>query len=53
MELSELSSRLMLWSLRLGEFDFHIEYKKGIKNAQADALSHLQTLGLTTIPIDK
>lgn len=43
----------MLWWMRLGELDFHVEYKKGIKNPQADALSRLRFLGDTTGPIDE
>ena len=52
MEIVEPSGRLMRWRLRLSEFDFRIEYKKGTLNAQADALSRLRTLGETTVPID-
>ena len=53
MEIAEPSGRLMRWRLRLGDFDFRIEYKKGNKNTQADALSRLKTLGETVVPIDE
>ena len=53
MEIAEPAGRLMRWRLRLGEFDFRIEYKKGLKNTQADALSRLRTLGETTVPLEE
>ena len=43
LNIREPSGRLMRWRLRLSEFDFNIEYKKGICNTQADALSRLRT----------
>lgn len=38
------SSRLMRWRLRLEEYDYDIEYKKGKENAAADVLSRLYPL---------
>ena len=52
LEIAEPSGRLMRWRLRLSEFDFRVEYKKGCLNTQADALSRLQTLGETVPHID-
>ena len=43
LNIQEPSGRLMRWRLRLAEYDFSIEYKKGICNTQADALSRLRT----------
>lgn len=51
MEIDEPSGRLMRWSLRIGDFEFRIEYKKGIIKTQADALPRLPILGSTVIPI--
>ena len=52
MELSDPSGRLMRWRLRLSEFDFEINYKKGTSNSVADCLSRLNTQGGTTVPTD-
>ena len=38
MNVNDPSSRLMRWRLRLDEFDYTINYKKGILNQNADAL---------------
>ena len=48
MEVTDPSGRLMRWRLRLSEFDFQVEYKKGKANTQADALSRLRTNGETS-----
>ena len=45
MNISDPSGRLIRWRLRLSEFDFIIEYKRGNLNTQADAVSRLRTLG--------
>eukprot|EP00171_Calliarthron_tuberculosum_P012705 IDg12705t1 len=42
------SGRLMRWSLRLAEYGFDIEYKKGSLIVQPDALSRLPSIGNTT-----
>ena len=47
MNVKDPSSRLMRWRLKLEEYDYEIQYKKGSLNSNADALSrrvyHLQT----------
>lgn len=43
----------MRCSLRLGEFDFSFEYRKGLQKTQATTLSRLHTLGKTTADIDE
>ena len=50
--IAEPSGRLMRWRLRLSEFNFTIQYKRGVQNTQADALSRLATLGETTSDLD-
>ena len=49
--ITEPSSRLTHWRLRLAEFDFTITYKKGADNHQVDALSRLLT-GSATVEDD-
>ena len=46
--LTDVTGRLTRWRLRLLEFDISIEYKKGIKNQLADALSRITTDGETS-----
>ena len=41
--ITEPSSRLTRWRLRVAEFDFTIAYKKGAENNHADPLSMLLT----------
>ena len=41
MNIIDPSSRLLRWRLRLSEFDFDINYKKGSMNLHADAMSRL------------
>lgn len=43
-DIKDPSSRLMRWRLRLEEYDYEIEYKKGKENTAADALSRLYPL---------
>lgn len=40
--LKEPSSKLVRWRLKLEEFDYKVEYKKGILNGNADALSRVE-----------
>lgn len=40
--LKEPNSKLVRWRLKLEEFDYKIEYKKGKYNTNADALSRIQ-----------
>ena len=49
---TDVSGRLARWRLRLSEFSFSVEYKKGLKNTIADAMSRLATTGLDDTPID-
>lgn len=41
--INEPSGLLLRWRLRLAEFDYAVDYKKVKVNAQADALSFLET----------
>ena len=52
MNITDPSVRLLRWRLRLSEFDFAINYKKGSRNLHADAMSRLSTLGETTVEPD-
>ena len=47
LNITEPSSRLTRWRLRLAEFDFEVRYKKGKDNQHADALSRLLTASPT------
>jgi len=40
--LKEPNSKLVRWRLKLEEFDYKIQYKKGIQNSNADALSRIE-----------
>ncbi|XP_051173560.1 uncharacterized protein LOC127289595 [Leptopilina boulardi] len=42
------TSRLMRWRLKLEEYDYEIIYKKGIANTNADALSRIPRVQMTT-----
>lgn len=48
MLITDPSGRLMRWRLRLAEYEFEVNYKKGKLNNQADALSRLPSNGHTT-----
>ena len=50
LSLNDASGRLARWRLLLQEMDFSIQYKKGIKNTIADAISRLPTFGESTVP---
>lgn len=45
--MNDASSRLAGWRLRLLEFDFIVQYKKGAKNAFVDCISMLLIHGET------
>ena len=49
---TDATERLARWRLRLLEFDISVEYKKGIKNQLADAISRIPTEGETNISPD-
>lgn len=53
MNVSDPSGRLLCWRLRLSDFKFQIQYKKGICISQADALSRLGTQGSTDVGAEK
>ncbi|CDF40678.1 unnamed protein product [Chondrus crispus] len=53
MNVTDSSGSLILWRLRLSEFDFEIKYKKGKVNTKADALSRLLTKGETSNDVDE
>ena len=48
MNLTDASGRLARWRMRLLEFDFTVQYKKGAKNTIADCVSRLPTFNETT-----
>ena len=50
--LTDVTGRLARWRLRLLEFDISVEYKKGIKNKLADAISRIPTEGETDVSAD-
>jgi hypothetical protein len=41
MNVKDSGSRLMLWRIQLAEYDYEINYKRGSKNSNADALSRI------------
>lgn len=43
MKVTDASGRLIIWRVRLSEFDYEVNYKKGICHAHADALYRLET----------
>ena len=43
LDATDVSGRLARWRLRLSEFTFRVEYRKGSQNAVADAMSRLLT----------
>ena len=52
MNMTDASSRLARWRLRLLEFDFTVHYKTGAKNTIADCISRLPTFGETNTTPD-
>lgn len=50
MSLKDPNSKLTRWRLRLAEYDFDVQYKKGKINTNADALSRIQVLHHNTTP---
>ena len=44
------SGRVQHWTLTLGAHNYHIEFKKGLQNANADALSRLPLPTTSTDP---
>ena len=49
--ITDPSGRLIRWCMRLSEFDFMVNLKKGNENTQADALSRVIT-DVDTVPDD-
>jgi hypothetical protein len=43
------SSRLLRWRLKLEEYDYHIVYKPGIRNTNADALSRINAAEINPV----
>jgi hypothetical protein len=43
------SSRLLRWRLKLEEYDYHIVYKPGIRNTNADALNRINTVEVNPV----
>lgn len=52
MEITDPSGRLIRWRLRLAEFDFDIQYKKGKLNCQGDCMSRLDSDSHAVAEID-
>ena len=52
MKMTDASSLLERWRLRLFEFDFTVQYKKGAKNTIAECISRLPTFGETAVEPD-
>ena len=49
MNMTDASSRLTRWRLRLLEFDFTVQYKKSAKNTIVDCISRLPTYRETAV----
>jgi hypothetical protein len=45
------SSRLVIWRLKLEEYDYDIVYKRGSSNTNADALSRIHITETTPTPL--
>lgn len=44
MSMKDPTSKLTRWRLKLAEYDFDVQYKKGKANTNSDALSRIQIL---------
>ncbi|CAN8073881.1 unnamed protein product [Agarophyton chilense] len=51
LNITDASSRLARWRLRLSEYDYEITYRPGIKHQAADALSRIITDGTDDTPL--
>ena len=52
LNLSDATGRLARWRLRLADYDYTVEHRRGIVHQAADALSRLPSDGMDETPLD-